>query len=505
EFSAAAWSALDATALRDEIVQGRATVTQAVRTALSRIQALDGTLNAFVEVCGDEALARAAKLDEERANGSSPGPLFGVPVAIKANMMREGLGANCGSRMLEDYRAPYTATFVARLEAAGAILVGTTNMDEFAMGSSGENSSFGPTTNPWSTRHAPGGSSSGSAAAVAAGVVPLALGSDTGGSVRQPAALCGIHGFKPTYGTVSRYGLVAFGSSLDQVAPFARSVRDIELCLEAISGEDALDSTCSPHPPFARLARPDTRFERLRVGLPKQYMGSEIEGLDDSVRAAIERTAERFKELGATIHEVDLPHTEYAIPTYYVVATAEASSNLGRYEGVGYGARKEGEDGSLNGMFAATRAAGFGTEVQRRILLGTYALSAGYRDAWYDRALRIRRLIADDFGRAFEECDLILDPTSPTPAFELGERSADPLSMYLADALTVPVSLAGLPAISSPCGFFEKEGVRLPIGMQLIGPARADGQVLRAARIFEMATDHATERPALATSQEVSQ
>ncbi len=472
----------DATALRAAIVAGERSARDAVDEALARIARADKRLNAFLAVDAEGARARADALDAARARGAEPGPLFGVPVALKANMCLEGLEASCASRILAGWRPPYTATFVQRLLDAGAVPVGTTNMDEFAMGSSGESSAFGPTRNPWSLAHVPGGSSSGSAAAVAAGLVPLALGSDTGGSVRQPAAFCGLVGFKPTYGRVSRYGLVAFGSSLDQVSPLARSVRDVELALRVIAGPDPADSTCVDAPaPEPAAAPPD--LAGVRVGVPAEHFP---DALDDAVRARVLGAVETLAALGAQIVDVSLPHTKYAVPAYYVVATAEASSNLARYDGVRYGLRAAG-DGSLQGMFAATREAGFGAEVKRRILLGTYALSSGYYDAWYGRALHVRRRILADYERAFERVDVIVGPTAPTAAFELGALVGDPVAMYLADILTTPASLAGLPAASVPCGLVDAGGARLPVGVQLVGPRLADARVLGVARAYEAA------------------
>lgn len=480
----------DAVALRAAIVAGERTVREVVEECFEKLKA-NQELNAFLNVFTEEALMRADELDAAHANGDEAGALFGIPIAIKANMCLKGHTASCASRMLESYAPPYTATFIRRLLDAGAVIVGSTNMDEFAMGSSGENSAFGATLNPWDSSRTPGGSSSGSAVAVAAGIVPIALGSDTGGSVRQPAAMCGIHGFKPTYGRVSRYGLIAFGSSLDQVSPFARSVRDLELVLEIISGEDASDSSCLPRPPFERAASDTNRLDGLKFGVPKEYFPND---LDSDIRARLEAAIEQLVALGAERVEVELPNTPQAIPTYYVVATAEASSNLARYEGVGYGTRTDG-DGSLQGMFAATRAASFGDEVKRRILLGTYVLSAGYAEKWYGKALRVRRLLKNDFDRAFEEVDFIVSPTSPVTAFKLGERTDDPVAMYLADSLTTPMSLVGLPAISTPCGFVDEDGVRLPVGLQIVAPQLCDARALYVARVFEQATEHSQEQP----------
>jgi aspartyl-tRNA(Asn)/glutamyl-tRNA(Gln) amidotransferase subunit A len=487
---------LDATGLRNSILKGERTAREAILETFERIDALDPALHVFLNTQRNAALARAVELDQSLAKGERPGPFFGVPVALKANMCLEGVETNCGSRILTGYRPPYTATFVQRLVDAGAIVVGMTNMDEFAMGSSSENSAFGPTRNPWDPARSPGGSSSGSAVAVAAGMVPIALGSDTGGSVRQPAALCGIYGFKPTYGRVSRYGLIAFGSSLDQVSPFARSVRDLELALGVLSGADADDSTCFDEPPVQPEAPADpASLEGIRVGVPKEYFPAV---LSRGVRERCETALARLEDLGAELVPVSLPHTDYAIPTYYVVATAEASSNLARYDGVRYGPRAEG-DGSLQGMFAATRQAGFGAEVKRRILLGTYVLSAGYYDAWYGRALKVRALLARDFEEAFADVDVIAGPTSPTPAFKLGEKVDDPVAMYLCDILTTPTSLAGLPGISVPIGFVEESGRKLPVGLQIVGPWKADARVLRVARAYELATEYSKAAPPLAT------
>ena len=480
---------LHATELRRAHCAGERSVQDTAEAALAEIRCQNPTLNAMLEVDEESVRTRAKQLDGQRAAGDEPGELFGVPVAIKANMCARGLEAHCGSRMLAGYRPPYSATVVERLEKAGALIVGTTNMDEFAMGSSSENSAYGPTLNPWDTTRTPGGSSSGSAVAVAAGMVPLALGSDTGGSVRQPASMCGVVGFKPTYGRVSRYGLVAFGSSLDQVSPFGRSVEDVARLTQVISGQDPLDSTTVDRP--ATEVPTAAKLDGLRIGVPRELSG---DGVDPGVRDCIEKSLADFEAHGAKRVELSLPHLRHAIATYYVIATAEASSNLARYDGVRYGQRAEG-DGSLQGMFAASRAAGFGPEVRRRILLGTYVLSAGYADAWYRRALRVRRLIANDFESAFAECDVIASPTSPTPAFPLGEKVTDPVSMYLSDVMTVPISLAGIPAVSVPAGEVVTADKSLPVGLQLAGRALQDEDLLACALAFEARTDRGAMPP----------
>jgi aspartyl-tRNA(Asn)/glutamyl-tRNA(Gln) amidotransferase subunit A len=403
-----------------------------------------------------------------------------VPVALKDNLCVRGMPTTAGSRVLDGYRPPYTATVVERLEAAGAVVLGKTNCDEFAMGSSTEHSAFGPSRNPWDPSRTPGGSSGGSAVAVAAGFAPIALGSDTGGSVRQPAALCGIVGLKPTYGRVSRYGLIAFASSLDQVSPFARTVEDAALVTDIIGGADPRDATCVPRSAPACASRLDRNIRGLRIGVPRHLLER---GVDTEVAAAFEAALERFADLGAAVSTVTLPHTDFSIPVYYLVATAEASSNLARYDGVRYGFRAEGA-APLGDMYAATRRQGLGAEVKRRIMLGTYALSAGYYDAFYLKAQQVRALIRRDFEEALGQVDLIALPTSPTPAFPLGERLDDPLQMYLADVFTVGPSLAGLPAISVPCGT-TRQPQSLPIGLQLTGRAWDDATVCQAAAAFE--------------------
>ncbi len=479
---------LDAAALAEETRSGRRKAVQTVAECFASIAELDEPLGVFLSTERAQAEARAAELDRALARGEPGGALCGVPIALKSNMCLSGFESNCGSRILEGWRAPYTATFVERLLDAGAIPVGMTNMDEFAMGSSSENSAFKPSRNPWAREYTPGGSSSGSAVAVAAGIVPLAFGSDTGGSVRQPAALCGIHGFKPSWGRVSRYGLIAFGSSLDQVSPFARSVRDLELAMQLISGRDERDATCLDLDPLQPIVPDDEQsLAGVRIGVPREYLPdtlhAEVATFDPRCAGRPGAARSRAARDLAAAHRVRHPDC------YYVVATAEASSNLARFDGVRYGKRVEGP-GSLQAMFAATRGAGFGAEVKRRILLGTYVLSAGYHDEWYGRALKVRSLIARDFERAFEEVDLVAGPTSPTPAFRLGERASDPVAMYLADALTVPASLAGLPGDQHA---LRLQRQRSPPADRIAvdRPARADARVLRVARAFEAASDFA--------------
>jgi len=481
----------DATTLAERVRAGETTARSSVEACLERIARLDPEIVAFHDVHAERALEYADAVDARLARNEDPGPLAGVPLALKSNMCLAGVETNCGSKMLRGYRPPYTATFVSRALAAGAIPVGMAHMDEFAMGSSGENSAVGVARNPWDTRRTPGGSSSGCAAAVAAGMVPLALGSDTGGSVRQPASFCGVTGFKPTYGRVSRHGLVAFGSSLDQVSPLARTVRDVELLFGVIAGRDERDATTleedAPEPRAGGGG-----LAGVRVGIPAEWVH---DGLDPEVRRRVDEATLVLEQLGAELRPVSLPHTDLALPTYYVVATAEASSNLARYDGIRYGLRAPG-DGTLPGMIAATRQAGFGDEVVRRILLGTYVLSSGYHDAWYGQALKVRGLLADEFRAVFEEVDLLVGPTSPTPAFLLGEHEGDPLAMYQADILTVPASLAGLPAISLPCGMTATDvSPSLPVGLQLVGPASADADVLFAARCYQDATEHHVRLP----------
>jgi aspartyl-tRNA(Asn)/glutamyl-tRNA(Gln) amidotransferase subunit A len=454
---------------------------------LARIAALDPQLGVFVTVTGEQARGAAHAADIRRAAGEDA-PLLGVPIALKDVLCTAGVRTTCSSRILESFVPPYSATVVERLQAAGAVALGKTNMDEFAMGSSTENSAFFPTRNPWDPERVPGGSSGGSAAAVAASLAPASLGTDTGGSIRQPAALCGVVGLKPTYGRVSRYGLVAFASSLDQIGPFAWTAADCALLLNVIAGPDPLDSTALPDPAPDYLAELAGDLRGLRVGVPREYLTAGLEpGVETAVRAAIDQLA----ALGAEVGEVSLPHTEYGVAVYYLIAPAEASSNLARYDGVKYG-YSVAAPSLLDGYFR-TREEGFGPEVKRRIMLGTYALSAGYYDAYYRKAQQVRTLIKGDFDRAFEQFDVLAAPTSPTVAFRLGEKLADPLAMYLSDVCTIPVNLAGLPGVSLPCGFVDG----LPVGLQLIGPPLAEGRLLRVAQRYQDATSWHRRRPAL--------
>jgi len=484
---------LDATAksIRDDVAAGRLSATDVCRAALDRISAINPSLNAFNLVDADRALGRAAEIDRRRAAGETPGPLAGVPIALKDNMDVRGMRTTASSRILEHFVPPYDATVVRRLESAGAVIVGKTNCDEFAMGSSNENSAFGPVRNPWALDRVPGGSSGGSAAAVAARCVPIALGSDTGGSVRQPASCCGVVGLKPTYGRVSRYGLLAFASSLDQIGPFARTVADAALVLSALAGADPCDATTAkePVPDFSAALTGDVKD--IRIGVPRAFV---TDGVDEQVRRAYEGALDTLRKAGASLVDIDLPHAKYAVPVYYLVCTAEASSNLARYDGVKYGYRSRAAKDSLKEMYSRTRDEGFGPEVKRRIMLGTYVLSAGYYDAFYLKALQVRTLLKRDYDQAFDHVDVVAMPTTPTPAFKLGEKTADPLQMYLGDIFTVSANLAGLPGISVPCGF-SNEG--LPIGFQLMGRMFDEATLLRVADAYERSTEWHTKSPAI--------
>src|SRR2546421_10984710 len=462
--------------LQDRIALGDTTARGAAQTALDAAEKLNDTLNAFLEIDREGALLRADSIDIKPDKSSMP--MAGVPIAIKDNICVRGMQTSCGSRILGRYHPPYNATVIDRLQHAGAVVVGKTNCDEFAMGSSNENSAFGPVKNPWDTSRVPGGSSGGSAAAVAAGIVPVALGSDTGGSVRQPAALCGVIGLQPTYGRVSRYGLVAFGPSLDQIGVLAGAASDAAALLQVIAGRDPHDATTADVPVPDYSAELDEDIKGMRLGVSRALLG---EGLSPDVRAAIEKSIEAYRDLGAEIVDIDLPHAKYAIAVYYIIATAEASSNLARYDGVRYGFRAE-DAPALKQMYRKTRDEGFGPEVKRRIMLGTYVLSAGYYDAYYLKAQKVRTLLRQDFARAFAKCDAVLTPTTPTPAFLFGEKVDDPLAMYLNDIYTVTANLAGVPGISVPCGL-SSEG--LPIGLQLLGPYWSESTLFRSAHAYE--------------------
>ncbi len=463
-----------------DVRAGRRSAVDVLEEHLARIAEREPEINAFNLVLADEARAMAQAVDAAVAAGDDPGPLAGVPVALKDNLCTRGIPTTCSSRILEGWRPPYDATVVERMRAAGAVFVGKTNMDEFAMGSSTENSAFGPTRNPVAPDRVPGGSSGGSAAAVAAGFAPLSLGSDTGGSIRQPAALCGVVGVKPTYGAVSRYGLVAFASSLDQIGPFAADVADAALLHEVIGGHDPRDSTSIPEPAPSLLARLGEGVAGLRVGVLKELCGEGVEGISPDVLARTRAAADALAAAGAVVEEASVPAAVYGLSAYYLIAPAEASSNLARYDGVRFGLRVDAATtGEMNEL---TRTAGFGAEVKRRIMLGTYALSAGYYDAYYGKALKVRTLIARDFAAAYERFDLLLSPTSPTTAFRLGDKTADPMVMYLNDVCTIPSNLAGHPSMSVPYGTGD-DG--LPIGVQLLAPAQGEAVMYRAAAVLE--------------------
>ncbi len=468
-------------ALRESISIGGKTAHAVVEASLDGAERLNETLNAFLQIDRAGALKRAAEIDEAAgSNDEGSPPLAGIPVAVKDNICVRGLQASCGSRILGPYHPPYSATVIERLQQAGAVIIGKTNCDEFAMGSSNENSAFGPVRNPWDTTRVPGGSSGGSAAAVAAGIVPAALGSETGGSVRQPAALCGIVGMKPTYGRFSRYGLVAFASSLDHIGVFGQTVSDVAAVTRVIAGRDPHDSTSADVPVPDYLAEIGREIKGARIGVPRSLFG---DGLDEDVLASVEAAIEAYRELGAEIIDIELPHSKYCIAVYYIIATAEASSNLARFDGVRYGFRAE-ESERLRDMYRRTRDEGFGPEVKRRIMLGTYVLSSGYYDAYYRRAQQVRSLIKRDFQQAFERCDAIATPTTPTPAFLLGEKVDDPLAMYLNDIYTCTANLAGVPGLSIPCGLSRE---KLPIGLQLVGPHWSEASLFRLAHAYEQA------------------
>ncbi len=463
--------------LSQKFESGEMTSETATRSYLDRIESVDPKINSFITVDADRAMEQAVEADKRRAGGES-GPLLGVPLAIKDLLATNGLRTTCSSKILENFVPPYDAFVVKKLKEAGAVILGKTNMDEFAMGSSNETSYFGAVRNPWDTEKIPGGSSGGSAAAVSADLCAGALGSDTGGSIRQPAALCGVVGMKPTYGRVSRFGLVAFASSLDQIGPMTKDVEDAAIIMNAVAGHDPLDSTCADLPTPDYTEGLDDGVDGLTIGVAKEFF---TEGIDPEVERHINQTISILEKNGAKIEEISLPHTKYAVPVYYVLAPAEASSNLARYDGVKYGYRTGDADGLL-GMYKNTRMCGFGSEVKRRIMLGTYALSSGYYDAYYLKAQKVRTLIKNDFQKAFTKVSAIISPTTPSPAFGIGEKTKDPLEMYLSDIFTISCNLAGMPGLSLPCGFTSGG---LPIGVQLIGGVFDESMILRVAGLLE--------------------
>ncbi|MEK4627035.1 Asp-tRNA(Asn)/Glu-tRNA(Gln) amidotransferase subunit GatA [Solibacillus sp. FSL R7-0682] len=473
--------------LQEAIKAGELTIADLTKEAFDRVEKLDGDVEAFLALNKEQATARAAELDqvpfEER------GPLFGMPIGVKDNIVTEGLETTCASKILEGFMPIYDATIVKKLRDAGMVTIGKLNMDEFAMGSSNENSAFKTTKNPWNLNHVPGGSSGASAAAVAAGEVPFSLGSDTGGSIRQPAAYCGVVGMKPTYGRVSRFGLVAFASSLDQIGPITRNVTDNALLLEAISGVDEMDSTSADVPVPNYVAALDGNIKGLRIAVPKEFLG---EGVGEAAKQSVLDALEVLKGLGATVEEVSLPHSKYALAAYYILSSSEASSNLSRFDGIRYGYRTDNAKNLLE-LYKNTRAEGFGDEVKRRIMLGTYSLSAGTYDAYYKKAQQVRTLIKQDYDKVFENYDVIVGPTAPTAAFAIGANVDDPLTMYANDILTIPINLAGVPAISIPCGF--ENG--LPLGLQFIGKHFDEETLYRVAYAYEQQTDYNTQTPAL--------
>jgi aspartyl-tRNA(Asn)/glutamyl-tRNA(Gln) amidotransferase subunit A len=474
------------TELAADLSSGACSSEELTRTCLERVAAHDQQLNSFITITEAEALA-AARAADARIQAGEAGPLTGIPFAHKDIFCTRGVRTSCGSKMLDNFTAPYDATVTQKLQAAGAVMIGKTNMDEFAMGSSNETSFYGAVRNPWDPATVPGGSSGGSAAAVAARLVPVSTGTDTGGSIRQPAALCGITGLKPTYGRVSRYGMIAFASSLDQGGPFARSAEDAAIMLGAMAGFDARDSTSVDRPVENYVATLTAPLAGLKIGLPKEYFGA---GLDAGVGAAMEAALEEYRRLGATVTEISLPNTHLAVPAYYVVAPAECSSNLSRFDGVRFGYRAA-DPRDLADLYTRSRGEGFGAEVKRRILIGSYALSAGYYDAYYLKAQQVRRLIREDFMRAFEAVDVIMGPTAPTTAFRIGEKADDPVSMYLSDIYTIAANLAGLPAMSVPAGFVDG----LPVGLHLVGNYFEEGRLLNAGHQYQQVTDWHTRTP----------
>ncbi|MBD2494143.1 Asp-tRNA(Asn)/Glu-tRNA(Gln) amidotransferase subunit GatA [Nostoc sp. FACHB-280] len=479
--------------LHEQLVKKERSAVEITQEALDKIQALEPKLHSFLHVTAQQALEQARAVDAKIAAGEEIGLLAGIPIGIKDNMCTKGIPTTCGSRILENFVPPYESTVTQKLLDAGAVTVGKTNLDEFAMGSSTENSAYQVTANPWDLTRVPGGSSGGSAAAVAGGECVVSLGSDTGGSIRQPASFCGVAGLKPTYGLVSRYGLVAYASSLDQIGPFGRSVEDTAILLQAIAGYDPKDSTSLKVdiPDYVASLKPDFKARRkLRIGVITETFG---QGLDSVVETAVTKAIDQLQMLGAEIHTISCPRFRYGLPSYYIIAPSEASANLARYDGVKYGLRTPDADNLLS-MYKSTRASGFGTEVKRRIMIGTYALSAGYYDAYYLKAQKVRTLIKQDFENAFKKVDVLITPTAPTTAFKAGEKTTDPLSMYLNDLMTIPVNLAGLPGISVPCGFDDNG---LPIGLQIIGNVLREDQILQIAYAYEQATNWHLRQPAL--------
>ncbi|MBI1927108.1 Asp-tRNA(Asn)/Glu-tRNA(Gln) amidotransferase subunit GatA [Candidatus Poribacteria bacterium] len=481
---------LTAHELREKLKRREITSVELTQSVYDRIEAVEGQIQGYITLTQEIAFDQATAADAGFQRGDEMPPLAGIPIAIKDVICTKGVLTTCGSKILGNFVSPYDATVMTKLHQQGVVMVGKTNMDEFAMGSSTENSAYQITRNPWNLETIPGGSSGGSAAAVAAGEAICSIGSDTGGSIRQPAALCGIVGMKPTYGRISRFGLVAFASSLDQIGPFSKDVTDCALMLNAICGYDPMDSTSAnlPVPDYTQSLINDVKG--MKIGIPKEYF---IEGMDVEVEASVREAVEVLRQCGAIVEEISLPHSEYAIATYYIIAPAEASANLARYDGVRYGFRAEGAEDLID-MYKKTRSQGFGDEVKRRIMLGTYALSSGYYDAYYLKAQQVRTLIKSDFDRAFEKVDVIITPTSPTPAFKIGERTTDPLQMYLSDIFTTPANLAGLPGMSMPCGLTNSG---LPIGLQLLAAPFAEEKILRVAYTFEQNTDHHQKKPKL--------
>ncbi len=480
---------MDAIQIRDGILNKDFTATEIVTSLFKRIKDIDVKVESYLTLCEESALKQAAKIDEKVKNGETLGKLAGIPIAIKDNICTDGVLTTCASKMLEDFVPPYDATVIKNILKEDAIIIGKTNMDEFAMGSSTENSAFKTTKNPWDLERVPGGSSGGSAAAVAAGLAPIALGSDTGGSIRQPASFCGVVGFKPTYGLVSRFGLIAFGSSLDQIGPFSKSVKDAALTLEVIQGADDFDcTTYKDSVTEDYLSTIEDGIKGMKIGVPKEFFQS---GLDEEVKNAVLSAIEDLKELGATVEEISLPITEVGLPAYYIISSAEASSNLARFDGIRYGYRTK-EFNDVDELMLKSRSEAFGSEVKRRIMLGTYALSSGYYDAYYNKAQKLKKKLKEEFKKTFSEYDLILSPTSPTPAFKVGEKSSDPLSMYLGDIYTININIAGIPAISLPYSFTE---AGLPIGIQLLGPHFGEEKIFKAAYALEQKRNISTLAP----------